>query len=97
MFSGWLLQNYTILEVKDFAADCEVGKHISSPVLWNTYFSELQCLNRPNYGKSSQVIFVKPEIIDESLVSDYLISCDPGIKHSKERHASAAPVLVIIC
>lgn len=96
MFSERLLQNYTILEVKDFAADCKVGKRISSPVLWNTYFSYNVSTGLIT-GKSSQVIFVKPEIIDESLVSDYLISCDPGIKHSKERHASAAPALVIIC
>lgn len=84
-------------KLKEVKADCEVGNCISSPALWNTYFSELQCLHRPNYGKSSQVIFVKPEIIDESLVSDSLMSCDPSIEHSKERHASAAPAIVIMC
>lgn len=69
----------TILEIKHFAADCELGKCICSPVLWNTTVL-LQCLNRPNYGKSSQVSFVKTEIIDKSLGLDSLISCDPGIK-----------------
>lgn len=67
--------------MKHFAAECEVGKRISCTALRNIYFCELQCLNWPNYGKSSQVIFVKPEIIDESLVSAPLITEDSGIKH----------------
>lgn len=56
----------------------------------NTYCCELERLNWPNYGKWIQVIFVKTEIIDDSLVSDPLIIWDPSKKLWKGRLASAA-------